>query len=62
MEGAINPKPGLLLLEDPEGSPMEPAADAPAEEGGSDMLLYLGLTIVGGLIGGGLVMLTGKGR
>jgi hypothetical protein len=41
---------------------MEPAADAPAEEGGSDMLLYLGLTIVGGLIGGGLVMLTGKGR
>jgi len=61
-EGAVNPKPGLLLLEDPEESSMEAAATAPPEEGGSGMLLYLGLTVVGGLIGGGLVMLIGKGR
>ena len=61
-EGAVNPKPGLLLLEDPEETSMEAAADAPREEGEPGILLYLGLTVVGGLIGGGLVMLTGKGR
>ena len=61
-EGAVNPKPGLLLLEDPEESSMEEAAEAPHQEGGAGMLLYLGLTVVGGLIGGGLVMLAGKGR
>ena len=61
-EGAINPRPGLLLIEDPAESAMEASAEAPSEEGGSGMLLYLALTVVGGLIGGGLVMLTGKGR
>jgi uncharacterized protein YcnI len=60
-EGAVNPKPGLLLLEDPADASMEPVTDAAPAEGGGGMLLYLGLSaLVGGVIGGVLVMITGR--
>jgi uncharacterized protein YcnI len=60
-EGALNPKPGILLVED-EGTPSaEPISDAGQAEGGASSLLYLGLSaLIGGVIGGVLVKLTAK--
>ncbi len=60
-EGALNPKPGILLLEDEGASPTEPITDTDAPEGDTSPLLYFGLSaLIGGVIGGVLVKLTSR--
>jgi uncharacterized protein YcnI len=60
-EGALNPKPGILLLEDAGAPSTEPMASDGQAEGNTSPLLYLGLSaLIGGVIGGVLVKLTTK--
>ena len=60
-EGAVNPKPGILLLEDEGESAPVPIARTDEGEDNSSPLLYFGLSaLIGGVIGGVLVKVTGK--
>ena len=60
-EGALNPKPGILLLEDEGAAATEPIASTDEDEDNASPLLYFGLSaLIGGVIGGVLVKLTGK--